>query len=86
VRSCSWSPKRQIYFPTRAVVSLLAVLPDGTSVKAALVGREGVVGLPALLTTACSAERSARRRLEPGLEEGEIPFFIKDVRASPACR
>lgn len=37
-----------VYFPENAVVSHLHVLEDGSSVEAALMGREGIVGLSAL--------------------------------------
>jgi CRP-like cAMP-binding protein len=38
-----------IYFPIDAVVSALAILEDGSSVEISMTGREGVVGLPALV-------------------------------------
>ncbi len=35
-----------VYFPTTAMISLLTVLSDGTSLEAMTVGYEGMVGLP----------------------------------------
>jgi len=42
-------PVTYAYFPHTAVVSLLTPLAQGWAVASALVGREGVVGLPAVL-------------------------------------
>jgi len=38
-----------VYFPRTAAVSVLTALSDGALVEAAMVGREGMVGLPAFL-------------------------------------
>jgi CRP-like cAMP-binding protein len=38
-----------VYFPTGALISLVASMQDGTVVEVAVVGREGMVGLPLAL-------------------------------------
>ena len=38
-----------LYFPIDSVVSNLAIMEDGTTVETFMIGREGVVGLPAIL-------------------------------------
>ena len=38
-----------IYFPIDAVASAVAVLEDGSSVEISMTGREGIVGMPALI-------------------------------------
>ncbi len=38
-----------LYFPTNSMISVVAVLSDGSMVEAGVVGREGVGGVPALL-------------------------------------
>ena len=38
-----------VYFPLSAVISLLTILEDGSSVEVATVGHEGMVGLAAYL-------------------------------------
>jgi CRP-like cAMP-binding protein len=38
-----------IYFPTTSIVSLLTDLSDGTGMEVGLVGREGIVGISAIL-------------------------------------
>jgi CRP-like cAMP-binding protein len=40
---------RQVYFPESGLISLLADLPGEEAIEIGLVGREGLVGLPALL-------------------------------------
>src|SRR5215831_5132032 len=38
-----------LYFPINSVVSSLGILEDGSSVEISMSGREGIVGLPALI-------------------------------------
>ncbi|MBD0326619.1 MAG: Crp/Fnr family transcriptional regulator, partial [Pyrinomonadaceae bacterium] len=40
---------RHVYFPTSAIVSLLTDLSDGSGMEVGLVGREGMVGISAIL-------------------------------------
>lgn len=42
-------PISYVYFPAGAVVSLLSLLEDGTTVEVGMVGRNGVVGVPVIL-------------------------------------
>src|SRR4051812_42016208 len=44
-------PIEDVYFPEGALVSILSVMADGTSVETATVGLEGFVGLPVFLGT-----------------------------------
>jgi CRP-like cAMP-binding protein len=46
-----------VYFPTGALISLVASMQDGTVVEVAVIGREGMVGLPLAL----GAETSPRK-------------------------
>ncbi|MGH9941062.1 MAG: Crp/Fnr family transcriptional regulator [Pyrinomonadaceae bacterium] len=46
---------RHVYFPENAVVSQLHVLADGSMIEAALIGREGVLGLSAIFNSAPAA-------------------------------
>jgi CRP-like cAMP-binding protein len=50
---------RQIYFPITSLVSMLAMMEDGTTVEAGVVGNEGVVGISAIL----GAETSSMQAL-----------------------
>lgn len=45
----SGSPMEHAYFPTTAIVSLLYALEDGSSAEVAVVGKEGLAGIPLLL-------------------------------------
>lgn len=47
-----------LFFPTTAVVSMLYVLESGRSTEVALVGREGVVGVPLFLGHEISTTRA----------------------------
>jgi CRP-like cAMP-binding protein len=38
-----------VYFPEDALVSILSLGPDGSTVEVGLIGREGMVGVPAIL-------------------------------------
>ncbi|MDZ7957592.1 MAG: Crp/Fnr family transcriptional regulator [Aulosira sp. DedQUE10] len=42
-------PIKYVYFPHKAIVSLLATMDDGSTAEVALVGHEGMVGLPVIL-------------------------------------
>jgi CRP-like cAMP-binding protein len=46
-----------VYFPTGALISLVASMQDGTVVEVAVVGREGMVGLPLALGTETSPRK-----------------------------
>lgn len=47
-----------LYFPLSCVICRLVTLPEGTSVKVSLVGREGMVGTPALFGSSTSTFRT----------------------------
>ena len=50
-------PIKQVYFPTTAVVSLVATLETGETVEAAMVGMDGLVGASAALDGRISLSR-----------------------------
>ncbi|MBE9167304.1 Crp/Fnr family transcriptional regulator [Pleurocapsales cyanobacterium LEGE 06147] len=47
-----------VYFPNRAIVSLVAIMEDGATTEVGLVGKEGMVGLPVILGSNCSSRRA----------------------------
>lgn len=49
---------RGLYFPLSCMLCRLVSLPDGTSVKVSLVGREGMAGLPAVVRGSTSVFRT----------------------------
>ncbi|MBD0388857.1 MAG: Crp/Fnr family transcriptional regulator [Nostoc sp. C3-bin3] len=42
-------PITQVYFPNKAVVSIITTMEDGSTVEAGLVSNEGMVGIPVIL-------------------------------------
>jgi CRP-like cAMP-binding protein len=42
-------PIEYIYFPTEAMISLVSIMKDGSTVEVALIGKEGMVGIPVIL-------------------------------------
>jgi CRP-like cAMP-binding protein len=60
-RESLYEPNEQIenaYFPDRGLMSLVTVVQDGTSVEAAIVGNEGMVGTPLILGASTSTTRA----------------------------
>lgn len=51
-------PIEQVYFPIDAVVSNLAIMEDGTTLETLMVGREGLVGISAILGSGRSQQWS----------------------------
>jgi CRP-like cAMP-binding protein len=51
------TPIEHVYFPTGALISLVASMQDGTVVEVAVIGREGMVGLPLALGTEISPRK-----------------------------
>ena len=47
-------PMRDVYFPATSIVSMSYLMESGSSAEIALIGREGMVGVPLLLGTATS--------------------------------
>jgi len=42
-------PIQTIYFPQRAMISLVSIMMDGSTTEIGLIGNEGMIGLPAVL-------------------------------------
>ena len=49
---------RSVYFPTSGIISLLAALEDRATLEVGIVGREGMVGLPAFMGVKTSGNRA----------------------------
>ena len=48
----------EIYFPQRAMISLVSIMMDGSTTEIGLIGNEGMVGLPAILGGDSTISRS----------------------------
>lgn len=49
---------REVYFPTSGIISLLAAVEDRATLEVGIVGREGMVGLPAFMGVKTSGNRA----------------------------
>ena len=49
-------PIDYVYFPLDSVLSTLAIMEDGTTLETAMVGREGLVGISAILGSGLSRQ------------------------------
>lgn len=61
---------RYVYFPTSAIISLLYVMEDGYSAEIAVVGKEGLLGIPLLLGGESTSSRAV-------VQSGGYGFRIK---------
>ncbi len=67
-----------VYFPHRAIVSLISTAEEGSMVEVGLVGNEGIVGIPAVLgdnianTTAMVQREDSGMRMEASLLKTEF--------------
>jgi len=69
---------KYVYFPHRAIVSLISTPEEGSIVEVGLVGNEGMVGIPAVLgdniatTTAMVQREDSGMRMKPSLLKTEF--------------
>lgn len=77
------APLRQLYFPCTATVSLVSPLRDGTAVEVAVVGREGVVGVSAILGAQQTPCRAVVQRagLAYRLQVCDVPLLLTEGSA-----
>jgi CRP-like cAMP-binding protein len=74
-----------IHFPTTGFVSLLTALPDGRRLEVALVGDEGMVGIPLLLGLATSQVHSQVQGVGSALRMSAAKFR-RELATSAALR
>ena len=74
-----------IHFPTGGFISLLTVMPDGAQIEVALVGDEGMFGLPLVLGLGQSQERALVQGAGPSWRMS-VAKFRRELQASPALR
>lgn len=51
-------PIDYVYFPHRSAISLINIMEDGSTIEVGLVGREGMVGIPAILDESSKVHRA----------------------------
>src|ERR1700682_5374427 len=76
---------RHIHFPTTGFVSLLTALPDGRRLEVALVGNEGMLGIPLLLGVEVSQVHGVVQGAGSALRMSAARFR-RELKASPALR
>jgi len=74
-----------LFFPTTAAVSMLYVLESGESTEVALIGREGVVGVPLFLGHATSTTRAVIL-CAGGLLQMPADFAMEEFRRGAALQ
>jgi CRP-like cAMP-binding protein len=83
-----YEPNRKIeyvYFPNRGLISLVIVMADGKTAEVAVLGREGVAGVPSIF----GLDRSPIREVVQIAGDGfriKVSAFRRVLRASPAFR
>ena len=76
---------RDVYFPTQAVISLISVLDNTASIEVALVGNEGMVGIPLALGVDISPFRALVQGTG-GAWRMQAAHFRRVLATSPALR
>lgn len=80
-------PIENVYFPTRAVVSILTAMDDGTGVEIATIGNEGMVGVPLFLGASVMPAREYSQVQVPGeLLRMGAGAFLEEIEAGGALR
>jgi CRP-like cAMP-binding protein len=75
-------PIREVYFPGKCLVSLLAPVDGHASVEVGLVGRDGMVGIPLALGIDVSSVRALVQGAGPALKM-DADRFRTELRGSP---
>jgi CRP-like cAMP-binding protein len=76
---------RHVYFPETGLIALLATMTDGATVETALVGKEGMTGVP-LLLGATSAPSRAIVQVAGAAWRLRADLFKEEVRRSEALQ
>jgi CRP-like cAMP-binding protein len=76
---------RDVYFPTGSLISLVAVLDAGASIEVALVGNEGMLGVPLVLGVDISPMRAVVQGTG-GAWRMQGTHFRRVLASSPALR
>lgn len=71
-----------VYFPLTAMISLVNVLEDGTTIEVMTVGKEGFVGLP-LLNDVSTARFKAMCQISGDSLEMSVKDFLRVLKSTP---
>jgi CRP-like cAMP-binding protein len=80
------APIRDVYFPSRSLVSLLTLVEGHLALEVGLVGREGMVGAPLALGVSVSPVRALVQGAGPALRMSAARFRKELERSAPLQR
>jgi len=75
-------PLEHVYFPTNAMISLVNVLDNGTTIEVITVGREGFVGLP-LLNDVTTARFRGLCQISGDCQQVSTKDFLRVLKTTP---
>jgi CRP-like cAMP-binding protein len=76
-------PMPNVYFPVGAVISLVTTMSDGSAMETAMVGREGMLGIPVFLGDSGVGNMWAITQIPGDVLVLESEAFRQEVDASP---
>jgi CRP-like cAMP-binding protein len=76
---------RDVYFPSRSLVSLLTLVEGHLALEVGMVGREGMVGIPLVLGAGVSPVRALVQGAGPALRM-KADRFRKELRRNPSLQ
>ena len=79
-------PIREVYFPSRSLVSLLTLVEGHLALEVGMVGREGMVGIPLALGADVSPVRALVQGAGPALRMSAARFRSELKRSPPLQR
>jgi CRP-like cAMP-binding protein len=74
-----------VHFPTGGFISVLTAVPEGGQLEVALVGNEGMIGIPIVMGVGVSHEHAQVQGAGPALRMS-APRFRRELKASPVLR
>jgi CRP-like cAMP-binding protein len=74
-----------VHFPTGGFISLMSRMPEGSRIEVALVGSEGMLGMPLLLGVPTSQEHAVVQGAGPAWRMS-ASRFTRELKASPALQ
>ncbi|MDF5714910.1 MAG: Crp/Fnr family transcriptional regulator [Rhizonema sp. NSF051] len=75
-------PITHVYFPHQAIISLVSILEDGTSVEAGIVSNEGMVGLPVIWGSNTTTTTALVQVADGGMRMKAMPLLTEFNRGS----
>jgi CRP-like cAMP-binding protein len=79
-------PIREVYFPTRSLVSLLTLVEGHLALEVGMVGREGMIGIPLALGAGVSPVRALVQGAGPALKMSAARFRNELKASAPLQR